>query len=424
MNIIKPSAEYLDPADFPTLYQFIEKIGRTCYKSEDCITDVSAVKFINDLAGRKHWAMLEHGYLYLTVSPVFQSMLNVVDDKDKRFLHISGNKMSANLRAMYDLLFNSSIAHNDVWHSLAGILRTEYPEVFGADMTGLTGVSASGTEPFGTLLTRAQFIDLCETEHDAAALRECLPHTVLFHVNRGVTHEMVRHRPASFAQESTRYCNYSKGKFGTEITVVMPFWAEDNPHKKEALYHLWKEGCRSDETYYMLMLEMGATPQEARANLPISVKNDIIVTAVEAEWEHILNLRAYGTTGAPHPDMRRVMCMAGPLLNEHSNGRLYPSVYTAPMTVAPEPKAVYLFTKDRDGDLMPVCFGRQVIELKDTDAATKFVEHATAVGFLRNPVEIKENFFLDTTKNHVDLTDAVLSYSSETGWQYSKKTEV
>lgn len=421
MRIIKPSAEYLDPAKYSGLLQFIEKVGRTCYKSEDRITDQSASKFVSDLVGSKHWAMLEHGYVYLRISPRFTQMLAGMDDKDKRYLHISGDKMSANLRAMYDTLFSSSIAHNLTWLALVRELQTEYPEVFGTEYLD-PRFSCASTQ--FELLSRHEFVDACREDEDAMALRECLPHTVLFHVNRGVTHELVRHRPASFAQESTRYCNYSKGKFDSEITVVAPFWALDDHDKKAALYHAWKEGCRNAELTYMEMLDLGAVAQEARANLPISVKSDIIVTATEAEWEHILNLRAYGTTGAPHPDMRKAMMMAGPLLREASDGRLYPEDYMPPAKdPAPEGKK-YVFILDDDGDKMPLCFGRKVIEFDEMYDAASFLEAAHAEGFLAITASVEDNTFLDTTRDHINLSgvsmkdDAPkkLAYDAVYGW--------
>ena len=139
-----------------------------------------------------------------------------------------------------------------------------------------------------------------------------LEHTVMtvrFTVDRGVSHELVRHRLASFTQESTRYCNYSKGKFGHEITVIKPcFWAEDSE-----LYRKWKAACELAEGAYFALLEGGATPEKARSVLPNSLKTEVVMTANAREWRHIFKLRAAGTTGKPHPQMLEVMV---PLLNE------------------------------------------------------------------------------------------------------------
>lgn len=133
--------------------------------------------------------------------------------------------------------------------------------------------------------------------------------TVKFICDRGVSHELVRHRIASFAQESTRYCNYSKDKFGNEITVIEPaFWDKDMEK-----YWMWKASCEQAEKYYFSLLEIGATPQEARSVLPNSLKTEIIVTMNIREWRHFFDLRACGKTGKPHPQMLELTI---PLLNE------------------------------------------------------------------------------------------------------------
>ena len=154
-----------------------------------------------------------------------------------------------------------------------------------------------------------KFVKMLTKNHHEAMLEHGGTISVLFTVDRGVTHELVRHRLASFAQESTRYCNYSHDKFGDEITVIKPYFFEkDSPE-----YKLWKDSCLQAEKAYFDLLKAGATPQEARLVLPTSVKADITVTANIREWRHILNLRAAGTTGKPHPQMCEVMV---PLLNE------------------------------------------------------------------------------------------------------------
>lgn len=133
--------------------------------------------------------------------------------------------------------------------------------------------------------------------------------SVLFHVDRGVTHELVRHRLMSFAQESTRYCNYSNDKFGNEITVVRPpFW--DNSSIE---YDNWEYSCMTAEKMYMAFIDSGISPQEARTVLPNSTKADIVLTGNYREWRHFFWLRAADKTGAAHPQMHEV---AQPLLEE------------------------------------------------------------------------------------------------------------
>ena len=131
--------------------------------------------------------------------------------------------------------------------------------------------------------------------------------TVLFTVDRGVSHEIVRHRLASFAQESTRYCNYSQDKFGNEITVIQPCFLRVGTPEWTA----WYDACLAAEKAYFSMLQAGRTPQEARDVLPTSLKTELWMTANLREWRHFLKLRAAGTTGKPHPQMAEV---AVPLL--------------------------------------------------------------------------------------------------------------
>lgn len=143
--------------------------------------------------------------------------------------------------------------------------------------------------------------------------------SVLFTVDRGVTHELVRHRIMSFAQESTRYCNYSGDKFGNEITVIRPCWLKD---ETDPAYHSWEEAMRLDEAKYFDLLEKGWVPQQARSVLPTSTKADITLTGNYREWRHFFKLRACGVTGAPHPQMLEVTI---PLLREVSG--LIPVVF-------------------------------------------------------------------------------------------------
>lgn len=131
-----------------------------------------------------------------------------------------------------------------------------------------------------------------------AVLEHC-SFTVKFICDRGVSHEIVRHRVASYCQESTRYCNYSKGDFGAEITVIEPCYL----NKDTFAYDEWKEACRRAESAYFNLLEWGLTPQEARAVLPNSLKTEVVMTANVREWRHFLKLRC---SKAAHPQMREV----------------------------------------------------------------------------------------------------------------------
>ncbi|HMM32114.1 MAG TPA: FAD-dependent thymidylate synthase [Clostridia bacterium] len=125
--------------------------------------------------------------------------------------------------------------------------------------------------------------------------------TVKFVCDRGVSHELVRHRIASFSQESTRYINYANGRFGSEITVIEPCFFETGNER----YELWKKACEAAEQAYFSLLQCGCTPEEARSVLPNSLKTEIMVTANIREWRHILALRA---ARAAHPQARELMC--------------------------------------------------------------------------------------------------------------------
>ena len=130
--------------------------------------------------------------------------------------------------------------------------------------------------------------------------------TVRFICDRGVTHELVRHRLASYSQESTRYANYSKDKFGREITVIKPlFWDEDSPE-----YSAWKEAMENAEQSYLKLIDLGARAEQARAVLPNSLKTEIVMTANVREWRHVFALRC---SKAAHPQIREIML---PLLEE------------------------------------------------------------------------------------------------------------
>lgn len=127
--------------------------------------------------------------------------------------------------------------------------------------------------------------------------------TLRFICDRGVSHEIVRHRLASYSQESTRYCNYSDGKFGREITVIEPCFFE----KDSSSYRLWKTACSAAEGAYQLLIADGATPQEARSVLPNSLKTEVVMTANLREWRHFFRLRC---SKAAHPQMREVALTA------------------------------------------------------------------------------------------------------------------
>lgn len=130
--------------------------------------------------------------------------------------------------------------------------------------------------------------------------------TAVFTIDRGISHELVRHRVASPTQESTRYCNYSNDRFGNEISVINPFFfMERDPYALYVpKYELWEDACRGAERAYFALLDKGASPQEARSVLPNSLKTEVALTANIREWRHIFKLRC---SSLAHPQMQQVM---------------------------------------------------------------------------------------------------------------------
>ena len=339
MKIVKANAKLIPHDVHP--YVFIERVGRTCYKSEDKITPDSAKRFVEMLAKKQHGAMLEHEYLYLkfyTGTKEFIAGLTDLDQTNMRlfkYMNIQEHYISASFRAWIEF-FNevAKIDKEEKTYSVSGwpkakgiyayilkMFHNEYPEVFKAPAE--YGWKENATQMLIATLSREGLIeDIREEIPDKTSQNETisalLPHTVLFVCDRGVSHEFVRHRPASYGQESTRYCNYANGKFGSEITVIEPLFYADDEQK----YNTWKTLCLLAEQNYNRLIEMGSTAQEARDILPTSLKTEIFITATENEWQHIVNLRYHGTTGAPHPQMKEVMAIALPQLEETSENRI------------------------------------------------------------------------------------------------------
>lgn len=152
---------------------------------------------------------------------------------------------------------------------------------------------------------------MLESQHESVIEHASM--TVRFICDRGVSHELVRHRLASFSQESTRYCNYSKDKFDNGITVILPcFWAKDwkDPVMCSNEFLVWKKLCEMSEQVYFELLSYGASPQQSRSVLPNSLKTEIVVTANLREWRHIFKQRC---SSKAHPQIRELMV---PLLQE------------------------------------------------------------------------------------------------------------
>ena len=291
MRLCKPSFEIWEQSvGLEGVYKQIEKVGRVCYKSEDKITEDSAKPFVDRMIKSGHGAMLEHGTVYLAM-PM------------ETMLPIEANGWGKYTKNPYSKGFKVC--------EVDGQRRV-------AITTNLRVLIENGW------LDDLQYI--CEpTEyHDRRV-------TVHFVCDRGVSHEFVRHRVMSFAQESTRYCNYSKDKFGNELTFIIPSWCSnrDETHIVPDKYDVdWNDKLIEDfgneqgrlyiglalaENAYLDLLKIGWTPQQARAVLPNSLKTELVITGFTSDWKHFFGLRAIGTTGAPHPQAKE---LAEPLMKE------------------------------------------------------------------------------------------------------------
>ena len=285
MRLCKPSFEIWEQsAGLEGVYKQIEKVGRVCYKSEDKITEDSAKPFVDRMIKSGHGAMLEHGTIYLAI--------------DASYVHVvCGIEYPVLTRKIMDYETNP------------------YSKVT------ITGMTAYITTNYRVLIENNWFDDLqylCEpTEFHEKRV------AVHFVCDRGVSHEYVRHRVMSFAQESTRYCNYSKDKFSNELTFIQPCWLDDERLKLYGPYHtvirdkspesIFIANLNNAERDYLDLIGLGWKPQEARAVLPNSLKTELVVTGFTSDWNHFFDLRARGTTGAPHPQAKE---LAEPLMKE------------------------------------------------------------------------------------------------------------
>lgn len=294
MKLIKPSFEiWNQPAGLEGVYKQIERVGRVCYKSEDKITEDSAKPFVDRMIKSGHGAMLEHGTVYLKCeTEVINRYIHPEDGEEEDF-----NKLEKYEYNSYSVTSDDGI-YLYVTTNLRVLVENDW-------------------------LDDLQYI--CEpTEFHEKRI------TVHFVCDRGVSHEFVRHRVMSFAQESTRYCNYSKDKFSNELTFIEPCWLEDYNYKDNTYNQLFIDSLRFAEAHYLDLLKKWDdkipdkryktgfrnnpwTPQQARAVLPNALKTELVVTGFVSDWNHFFDLRARGTTGAPHPQAKE---LAEPLMKE------------------------------------------------------------------------------------------------------------
>jgi thymidylate synthase (FAD) len=319
MKIIKPSVELLKPTD-PILH--IEQIARVCYKSEDAIKPGTAEKLITMLIKNGHEAMLE-SYVFVaevskkvykdvvSLNPTLLKFLNFTDftfNGSPRYL------ISGNARAWRNLIFHApdSKGVNFVVQRLIDL----YP-IFNAGYKVVTPpgydtfISSSvqsyidlsdNYNGFDRMLHKLSVRFLTEPEIDNLYSYEKKYHhyfSFKFICDRGVLAEITRHRQASFAAESTRYVNYSKDKFGSEITVVEPCYYKPGSYQ----YKKWLNMCRQSERYYMDLLANESKPQEARSILLNSLKTEVVMTANGISLDNFFDLR---TAPTAHPSMQEV----------------------------------------------------------------------------------------------------------------------
>lgn len=280
MKLIESSVQIIEEKD---PYKMIELAGRTCYKSEDKITENSAKEFVDRMIKLGHGAMLEHGTIYLTI-----------DGEDPNLSKIQSNPHTKVNLVPYEVLTegNYTISYKAyITTNLRVLVENNLKELL-----------CYQVEP---------------TEHHEKRI------TAKFICDRGVSHEFVRHRVFSFAQESQRYCNYSKDKFNNELTFIKPTWLNiptgdytywdgdwcdidnmkiqlpsDNGIADNFLWCLNNAGMQ-----YRLLINKGLKPQEARAVLPNATKTELVMTGFESDWEGFFKLRC---SGAAHPDAKKL----------------------------------------------------------------------------------------------------------------------
>lgn len=251
MKLIESSVQIIEEKD---PYKMIELAGRTCYRSENNITEDSAKEFVDRMIKLRHGAMLEHGTIYLTIA---KTAMNIGDP-----IFYVRNKYS-------------KVNEDDLFYYITTNMRVIVEN---------------------DRLDDLQY-QVDPTEHHEKRI------TVKFICDRGVSHEFVRHRVFSFAQESQRYCNYSKNKFNNEITFIKPSWWNYNSSIIESGERCFCEILQKCEGYYKLLLDMGYKPQEARVVLPNATKTELVMTGFKSDWENFFELRC---SKAAHPDAQKL----------------------------------------------------------------------------------------------------------------------
>lgn len=283
MRVIEQSFEEIKTDN---LFKKVELCGRVCYKSENLITDSSAEIFTQSIIKRNHGAVLEHFVFVLSVP---MSLYEAIKAKNYPFFNLSEISfpiVSFNLRAILAQYMDNH--HKPTLEPIFAYLATLYPTIFTTPYNGvdLTDIKLLKDEDIRYLTV------------DERQIHQYV--TIKVTTDRGVTHELVRHRLCSFAQESTRYCNYQKEKFNSEITFIHP----SSIDKESGV--IWEKAMKDSEKAYFKILELSNSPQLARSVLPNSLKTELVISANIKEWNLIFDLR---TAPSAHPDVQVLMKM-------------------------------------------------------------------------------------------------------------------
>lgn len=293
-EFINPSATLITEKD---PLKLIESVGRTCYKSEERITEDSARDFVRGLMKSQHTAMVEHSNIVFDLTQVckddFSIFMSLVSN---HFFNLTVNEklgrllVSGNVRALNEAV-NMPFCKEGA-ASLLKVLSSHNPDLVYADKVSYCDAYADGIEIIDIdTIPQPSFEELARHKYLSFRLV----------TDRGVTHELVRHRVASYGQESTRYVNYMRG-----LSICLPTGFYDRP---EIVQEEYQAAFTHADEHYRKLIELGEKPEQARAVLPHAVKTEIVVTTNLAEWNHIWNLRLFGTTGTPQPDIKALMDM-------------------------------------------------------------------------------------------------------------------
>ena len=275
MKLINSSFEIIEQKPgLEGIYKQIELAGRVCYKSESNITEDSAKAFVDRMIKSGHGAMLEHGTVYLAIP-----MTTYAPDAVNIYHDNSYSKVNECNEFIFTDKYGDKVAAWCVTTNLRVLVEND-------------------------CLEDLEF--LCEpTEYHEKRV------TVRFICDRGVSHEFVRHRVSSFAQESTRYCNYIKNKFGGSVTFIIPPWLQES-EKLE-----YEEDLKIIESLYFKWLNKGWTAQQARGFLCHFLKTELVMTGFIDDWKHFFLLRSsIALSGKPHPQAEE---LAQPLMIEFIN---------------------------------------------------------------------------------------------------------